>query len=357
MREGHLTLARHEKQPTSTLHESAVIDRAADQATVPAPSLLASGERTVFYLAYGSNLAAATFLVRRGIKPLRAINVAVPSLRLTFDLPGLPYSEPCFANTARRHPPSDSQPPHVVAEKAPLLCATPNTNGSLKDPYHKRRWIKPLVGVVYELTPSDYAHVIATEGGGASYHDIEVPCFELRADSALPVPMDPASDGLPSFIVHTLFAPARKAGSKRPARPDPDYAQPSQRYLDLLTSGAAEHNLPLEYQKYLLQIRSYTITSTAQRLGQFLLIATWGPVVMAIFALQPLFADKHGRYPKWLADLLSAVFAAVWRTYDGFFVHLFGDGERTVYKNGDKINHRSRTCSDIEKAESNELSV
>ena len=110
-------------------------------------------QKTVLYLAYGSNLCNETFLGKRAIRPLSQINVMVPSLRLTFDLPGIPYSEPCFANTALR---------------------SPDALDHDDDDYHKNRWHKGLIGVVYEVTLSDYAHIIATEGGGSSYKDILV---------------------------------------------------------------------------------------------------------------------------------------------------------------------------------------
>ena len=120
-------------------------------AQAPAPRLpRTSSERltstsssTILYLAYGSNLCAETFKGRRGIKPLSAVNVHVPSLDLTFDLPGIPYTEPCFANTRYHLPPSHSD-----------------------SDYHKDRWHKGLIGVVYEVTPEDYRTIIATEGGG-----------------------------------------------------------------------------------------------------------------------------------------------------------------------------------------------
>ncbi|KAL8866135.1 MAG: hypothetical protein Q9198_009023, partial [Flavoplaca austrocitrina] len=50
--------------------------------------------QTYLYLAYGSNLASSTFQGVRRVKPLAALNVVVPSLTLTFDLAGFPYSEP-----------------------------------------------------------------------------------------------------------------------------------------------------------------------------------------------------------------------------------------------------------------------
>ncbi|KAL8824294.1 MAG: hypothetical protein Q9191_005150, partial [Dirinaria sp. TL-2023a] len=130
--------------------------------------------KTILYLAYGSNLCAETFLGKRGIRPLSQINVAVPALVMTFDLAGLPYTEPCFANTAYRH--HTEKPPTEKSENTPLLLSQKD-----KPKYHKNRWLKPLVGVVYEVTPADFAHIIATEGGGASYHDILVDCHPLPA--------------------------------------------------------------------------------------------------------------------------------------------------------------------------------
>ncbi|KAI7198557.1 hypothetical protein KC316_g11445 [Hortaea werneckii] len=82
-----------------------------------------SKKESVLYLAYGSNLSNETFRGNRGIKPLSQINVQVPSLRLTFDLPGIPYAEPCFANSGSRDPDNDPTKPPTkdYTEKTPLL--------------------------------------------------------------------------------------------------------------------------------------------------------------------------------------------------------------------------------------------
>ena len=244
-------------------------------------------EKSVLYLAYGSNLASETFLGVRGIKPLSQICVLVPELRLTFDLPGIPYAEPCFAGTQFRDSSpalkattepqdltsvvSDDDP---VSEKAALLVETVETRRS---DYNKRRWHKPLVGVVYEVTLADYAKIIATEGGGRGYRDVVVDChpFPENYKSIDPVPDHPTT---PSFKAHTLLSPAaeesrlgapRALGLQAPTmcvgaslltrfgphtRPDPDYAQPSARYLNLIITGAEEHDLPISYRSYLSQI-------------------------------------------------------------------------------------------------------
>ncbi|KAJ4987844.1 gliotoxin biosynthesis protein [Stagonosporopsis vannaccii] len=300
--------------PTTSQHRlDASLDEPPLDATAITSSDISAAEekgKTVLYLAYGSNLCNETFRGVRGIKPLSQVNVVVPSLRLTFDLAGVPYAEPCFANSARRVP------------DAPV----PNPD---EPHYHKDRWQKGLVGVVYEVTLSDYAHIIATEGGGASYHDILVDCHVLP--SADTVPAHPTTA---PFKAHTLFAPTVRPDEARAAdrtsRPDPSYAQPSARYLKLITDGAAECDLPAEYQEYLLNIRPYRVTTRKQAAGKALFVAIWLPFIMMIFALSRRLQDDKGRAPKWFQRLTTMIFAGMWLSYDGVFKKVFGDGERTI---------------------------
>lgn len=261
---------------------------------------------TVLYLAYGSNLSAETFKGTRGIKPLSAVNVLVPSLALTFDLPGIPYSEPCFANTRQRE--------------------VGKSQEYTDQDYHKDRWQKGLVGVVYEVTPEDYATIIATEGGGSSYTDILVPCYTIPSGSRI---VNPHPTTKP-FVAHTLFAPVNSPNAGRSHRSDPSYAQPSARYLKLIRDGADEHGLPEEYREYLADLRPFQITTTRQRIGQTLFAGFWMPVILALFAVGRLLADERGRTPGWFQKIQGGVFAVLWASYDNVFKGAFGDGERTI---------------------------
>ena len=281
---------------------------------------------TVLYLAYGSNLSAQTFQGTRGIRPLSQVNVVVPELIMTFDLAGLPYVEPCFANTKYRHP---SLPTSASAKSHLLPKNTPE--------YHKTRWKKGLVGVVYEVTKEDYAHIIATEGGGASYQDVLVDCYELPLDEAI-VPEFPTS---PPFKAHTLYSPILPPGETpekggRFSRPDPDYAQASVRYLKLITDGADEHALPGEYKDYLHQLRPYTMTTQKQKLGGWIFRMIWLPIISAVFGLNSTFADEDGQAPAWLVALVGVIFSGMWTSYDTVFSKTFGDGERTIYEDEDE---------------------
>ncbi len=283
---------------------------------------------TILYLAYGSNLCAKTFRGRRGIKPLAEINVLVPDLKLTFDLPGMPYTEPCFANVAWKNGSHQGRVgPTEDVESTPLLPSDEEPE------YRKDRWTKGLVGVVYEVTKADFATIIVTEGGGMSYQDVLVTCHLLP--DAPTVPEIPQT---PPFKAHTLCAPPESTRtSDAPSsnrthlhRSHPGYAQPSARYLKLITDGADEHSLPSEYKAYLHTLQPYTVTEVRQRVGQFIFATFWFPVVMAVFAAQKLVADKKGRIPRWYGAFRGGIFKAAWVSYDVFFKRLFGDGERTV---------------------------
>ncbi|KAI9367981.1 hypothetical protein BJX61DRAFT_537621 [Aspergillus egyptiacus] len=295
-------------------------------------SLDLSSEKTVLYLAYGSNLASETFLGMRGIKPLSQLNVVVPDLRLTFDLPGVPYLEPCFAGTHFRNTSANNVQTtysSIFSEKHSLLQS------------HDRdqdRYKGPLIGVVYEVTLPDYAKIIATEGGGRGYKDIVVTCYPFPPTYCPTDPIPEYPDTQP-MKAHTLLSPAGlkellQLQLQPPSYPDtsltPRYAQPSARYLNLITTGAAEHNLPLTYREYLAQIQPYRITSVRQQIGKVIFLAMWGPSLLMMLALARIFARPDGRSPRWVARLTDLVFAGMWSSYDHVFMHIFGDGERTV---------------------------
>lgn len=301
---------------TDSLKDSPVDLHSSLNLTSPA---FRADSQTVFYLAYGSNLCAETFQGRRGIRPISQLNVLVPELVLTFDIAGIPYIEPCFANTRYRSQKSLEE----GSEKASLLPSAHR--------YHKTRWTKGLVGVVYEVTREDFARIISSEGGGASYHDILVDCYELPPGEDI-VPTDPNSQ---PFKAHTLFSPSVPPGSDAPggirrSRPDPNYAQPSRRYLKLLSDGADEHELPAEYKAYLHQLRPYLATTKSQKIGCAVFMAIWFPIFGSLFRLVKLLADKRGRNPAWLNSLLKVVFKGSWVSYDLLLKKVFGNGERTV---------------------------
>ncbi|KAL4782519.1 hypothetical protein BJX76DRAFT_332485 [Aspergillus varians] len=289
-----------------------------------------STEETVLYLAYGSNLASETFLGMRGIKPLSQLNVVVPDLRLTFDLPGVPYIEPCFAGTGFRSIPATDDKASDIAYTSEKHSLLPNQDRD------QDRYKGPLIGVVYEVTLSDYSKIIATEGGGRGYKDIVVTCypFPKAYDPASPIPERPETQPLKA---HTLLSPAAikellqlQTQSSPSVSRNPRRAQPSARYLRLLTTGAAEHNLPLAYREYLEQLQPYRITSVRQRIGKVLFLTMWAPLLVLMLWFSRIFARPDGRNPEWVGRFSDFVTTQMWSSYDNAFVHIFGDGEMTV---------------------------
>lgn len=294
-------------------------------------------EKTVLYLAYGSNLCAKTFLGKRGIRPLSQINVVVPSLQLTFDMPGIPYVEPCFAATRRRaHLSKEAEAGEIGTVESPADADTFEQVALLSEGSASM----PLVGVVYEVTITDYAKIIATEGGGGGYKDIVVDCYPLPKSQSPtdPIPEHPETK---PFKAHTLLSPSEdpdpshltSKDRKLPPpyrRPKSCYAQPSARYLDLINTGAAEHNLPLPYRRYLSQFQPYRITTVRQMFGKAIFVALWVPALITIISLSKLLAGPDGRSPPWLVRGSNLLFNVMWTTYDYFFAPIFGDRERTM---------------------------
>lgn len=275
---------------------------------------------TVLYLAYGSNLASATFRGRRGIRPLRAIPVHVPALELVFDLPGVPYIEPAFANVRR-----------VGGEKGGKgenAEGSEEREGGGEELDGEKK--NGLVGVVYEVSLADYRTIIATEGGGATYEDVVVPCYPLPPPSPSPSSTHTTTTTTTPVpvLAHTLLAPP--AVGRHPS------GQPSKRYLGLLTSGAAEHSLPASWQQYLAQLRPYTITQRRQRLGAAFYTVVFYPLFIIMFALANIFCDEQGRAAPWVLKIQMAVHGAAWTMYDKSFSRWAGNGERTQGKKGEE---------------------
>ncbi|EPE04198.1 gliotoxin biosynthesis protein [Ophiostoma piceae UAMH 11346] len=371
------------------------------------------GNGTVLYLAYGSNMAAKTFQGTRGIKPLSAVPVSAPTLRLTFDLPGLPYREPCFANTAVRKLPKVPKRPDIpdipdipdVPDVPDIPVPQPPSTGPINPPFGGRHfqnkaasrrpiWSGPLYGVVYEVTAEDYATIIATEGGGASYQEVVVPCVAEQPRMGVPErPIQPPS----AFLAKTLWAPqlpsddqGEAEGGKREGkrgkverglnekegddddddeptwkdvikqkwddavsavikfsagrmRADPEYAQPSARYLGLLTTGAAEHELPDLYQEWLASLAPYEVTHWRQHLGALCLLFMSLPFLFLIVSSKYLKLE-NGRMPVWAQVASGAAMHGLWVVYDHVLLPIFGDGEHTEEEEEDSQRSAQRSA-------------
>ncbi|HVN87072.1 MAG TPA: gamma-glutamylcyclotransferase family protein [Candidatus Binatia bacterium] len=148
-----------------------------------------------WYFAYGSNMQRATFAGRRGIAFSRALPARVNAWRLVFDKPPLLPIGESYANII----------PDPAAE---------------------------VLGVLYEVTLDDLAHIDFTEGVQlGNYRRVEVPAIPLA-------PIEP-----PPLSAFTLTSERRD-----------DQLQPSLRYMSLLIAGAIEHRLPADYVEFLRSV-------------------------------------------------------------------------------------------------------
>jgi len=142
----------------------------------------------LWYFAYGSNLCRATFVERRGMRPLAARRARLDGHRLTFDLPVGP-GERGVANLA--------------------LDSSAST------------W-----GVCYLLEPAACEHLDRTEGVHRGYY--------RRLEVTV------STEGDARLAAFAYQGALTVAGRK-----------PSARYLGLLLAGAREHELPPEWIRYL----------------------------------------------------------------------------------------------------------
>jgi hypothetical protein len=151
----------------------------------------------VYYFAYGSNMRSSV-MEKRGIRPQKVLPAFVPGYYLTFDIFGVPYTEPSMASIS----------------KAVRSCSqSRDGNGG------GNKEIVPYVhGLAYLISFEEYRRLIASEGGGIGYDEVMIDAISLGdgVDSTV---------GPVSIRVHTLVA-------KFPRRPNPS---PSRRYLVSLT--------------------------------------------------------------------------------------------------------------------------
>ena len=162
----------------------------------------------MWYFAYGSNLETATLCGRRGVEVLRAVPVRAPGWRLVFD-------KPTLIDTG-----------HAVANILPESAAE-------------------ALGVAYEVTEANLAHVELTEGVPfGNYRRVSVTVESLTA-GALPGP--------------TL------AVSLSSDRRTPEL-RPSHRYMGIVITGAIEHALPAEHLAFLRGIPSQEESAEAKRI-------------------------------------------------------------------------------------------
>jgi len=244
--------------------------------TLPPP------KSNTWYLAYGSNLSKSKFVHDRGIVPISTAVVAVPGWTLVMNSAGVPYSEPSFASISPVH--------HIKHEKS-----------------------VQLIGTAYELTPEMYKKVLASEGGGIAYAEVEVRAELLVEDGKEKLGAQAAT-----FATRSLVTVLKRV------------ARPSVRYMNLIQAGADESEFPISYRKFLGTIPVYqTPSNKTQKLGATLFLAFWVPAMSAMEKITKasLKNSRTGNAPKWVITLVRAVVFAMWFYHDFVHAPIWGSGD------------------------------
>ncbi|KAL3432236.1 hypothetical protein BDV09DRAFT_197936 [Aspergillus tetrazonus] len=254
--------------------------------TAQAATLLAE---KVWYFGFGSNLKTSV-MRSRGIEPLAAKPVRVPGYVLTFDVFGLPYSEPAMASISR----------YVVNAS--------KDSGVDTDP--------PMVhGVAYLLSRADLVRLIGTEGGGVAYREAIVEGFPIRTGSG----SINEEECMKPISMTTLVA-------RYPRRPN---AAPSARYLKIIKEGAEEHGLPDEYCGYLGSLPCFVPDKTwLHWLGAVIFLCVGRRAVWILARIvRRAVSRNNGMCPAWYGFLILYAYTAMWLWHDYIHAPMFGRGD------------------------------
>jgi len=197
------------------------------------------------------------------ISPAESVPAVLPGYRLSFNQPGLPYREPGFATVEV------------------------GTDGGAE-----------VHGVAHRMTPTEWAYYKESEGNaGQSDHGYGVINVTLRA-----------YDGR-EIHGYTLMTQPKTVLLLKGRTP-----LPSRRYLNLLRTGAEEHGLAPEYQKFLQNMTHYEPAGVGGKIGALL------TSFIAFGMLFPMFAIMRG-YRK-LRGLHSVNNGGFLSRFQSFWFHL-----------------------------------
>lgn len=159
---------------------------------------------TIPYFAYGSNVYPSTMTALRRIECIDSTAAILPGYKLRFNIPGMPAVEPSWA------------------------CVSKDTNSETTS-------TTTVHGVLYALTPQDFARVSISEGVPIGYQWKIVDVFPYQGDGREAGQNTLASPEKQAVQAYTLV-------SNNPFLPNRDIP-PSQAYRDLLIKGAKAYKM------------------------------------------------------------------------------------------------------------------
>ncbi|PTB62207.1 hypothetical protein BBK36DRAFT_1172763 [Trichoderma citrinoviride] len=260
----------------------------ATETKLPIWKIAAQADEFIWYLGYGSNMKASAMKIRN-ITPLATRIVNVPTHYVTFDIFGIPYSEPCYA--------SIEELPNGGTGRIQLV------HGNQETP------VPSLCGLAHLLTAVEFHQLLVTEGSGVVYDIVKLKAYQIDESHKI------SSE---SFDVYTLKA-------KWPLRPN---GTPSARYLDLFLHGGMENNLPPKYIQYLESFPRYVKLEGRDRTyGQLVFDMGWRPFLKRLVRLTTWRVDEDGNCPAFIAWIIVWAYRIMWLYHDYVHQYILGSGD------------------------------
>lgn len=217
--------------------------------------------KTYNYFAFGSNMAISTMTKLRNINPISSMAAILPNHTLRFNIPGIPYIEPSYAS--------------VEPSSLRLLLDEEGLGGGgrvVVNNYHdniNEEITNAVVvhGVLYVLTPQDFATICQTEGvpfiyslhrccvvpyvgnGKTAGMDtlLQIMTTNNNNATAAESSSSAASGVVSAFTLRATSNKYRQVGYNNDI-------PPSQSYMNVLLRGAYEYQLDEKYYQKLKDI-------------------------------------------------------------------------------------------------------
>ncbi|KAF2869627.1 hypothetical protein BDV95DRAFT_546675 [Massariosphaeria phaeospora] len=240
---------------------------------------------TIWYFAYGSNMSETVLTGRRKIQPHDSKIARCNEFSLSFNVMGVPYSDPAMGGLRIR----DTSSTHdETASEATSLTSM------------------PVHGIAYLLDAAEFRRLVAIEGGGIAYRVIEIQLDILGTNS--------------NVRASTLVG--------RHDISDSYIRLPSKRYLNLLILGAKEHSLPAPYQNALSTVPTFQPGVSARyKIGKWLFDSFWQRVAQQIERNVGRFKNERGIVPAWFLTVFDLLLWTMWIYHDYFHSAIWGRGD------------------------------
>jgi len=243
---------------------------------------------SVWVFAFGSNMERSVLEVRRMIKPAESVAAIAPGHMLTFNQPGLPYREPCFATI---------EPLPQNNTKDASNGGGGNSNSDKNEEQEEDKAHRPVHGVAHLMTSTQWEYYKETEGA-AGQSDKGYGIVEVEVE---------AYDGR-KFLASTLMTQPKTIAALKGRK-----AVPSLRYLTLLRNGAAEHKLDAEYQEYLNKLSHYEPHGLGGKIGAVLMAVVAYGLLFPAFGLMRIYRKVKGLHSVNKTGIVSRFYAWYFR--------------------------------------------